>query len=93
MKNVYYKLAALILIIGIPVYYFMLHELSKEPLMPGDKYLYSYDWESENPFENIKVDTVTIMAINGYYIQWETKDGIKLSGKIKYFSRNIRPIK
>jgi hypothetical protein len=93
MKNLYYKLVVVLLIIVIPGYYYGLHLYTLEPMKVGDRYLHSFDWESEDPFENIEVDTVTIIAIKGDYVQWKTGYGTKLSGKIKYFRRGIRPIK
>lgn len=57
----------------------------------GENYIFSLDWENENPFEKIKIDTVKVVSIKGDYVQWEYKNGLRLSGKLKYFKHRHQP--
>lgn len=36
----------------------------------GEKYLFSFDWEEEDPFVVKEIDTVTVLAISGEYVKW-----------------------
>lgn len=56
----------------------------------GEKYLLSFDWEEENPFENIRVDTVKVTGVKKGYIQWEYKNGFRQSSEEKIFSRLVK---
>lgn len=59
----------------------------------GEKYLYSHDWDSQDPFEDIKIDTVKVLNIKGDYVQWGNSSGYKTSNMLKFFKHNIRLIK
>lgn len=59
----------------------------------GERYLYSLDYDNEDPFEEIRVDTVKVIGIKNGYVQWEYKNGIRLSCKLKYFKHWTRVIK
>jgi hypothetical protein len=61
----------------------------------GDVYLYSHEWDTEDPFEKIDIDTVLVVGIKGDYVAWypDYRDSsFYLSGKLKYFKHNIRPL-
>lgn len=61
----------------------------------GDVYLYSHDWDAEDPFGKIKIDTVIVADIKGDYVKWKLKNykdsSFYLSGKLKYFKHHIKP--
>ena len=60
----------------------------------GDVYLYSHDWDTEDPFEKIEVDTVLVVGIKDDYIAWYPNyrdSSFYLSGKLKYFKHSIKP--
>jgi len=61
--------------------------LQKEDVKIGKEYLFCFDWDDENPFEVKDVDTVKVIALKGDYVQWQYKNGIKLSSKIRLFVR------
>jgi hypothetical protein len=59
----------------------------------GEEYLYSYNWDKEDPFEEIKIDTVIILDIRGIYVKWRPYDmpeDFFHSGEVKYLKNNIR---
>lgn len=58
----------------------------------GDSYLHSLDYDNEDPFEEVNIDTVKVVSIKQGYVQWEYKDGFRLSGKLKYFKHRVRII-
>ena len=60
----------------------------------NDIYLYSHDWNTEDPFENIDIDTVKVIAIKDGFVKWlpNYKDSsFYLSGQLKYFKHCIKP--
>ena len=57
----------------------------------GKNYIFSLDWENKDPFEKVEIDTVKVVDIKGEYIQWEYKNGVRLSGKLKYFKHRQKP--
>lgn len=57
----------------------------------GKNYIFSLDWDNEDPFEKIEIDTVKVVSIKGDYVQWEYKNGSRLSGKLKFFKHRQKP--
>ncbi len=62
----------------------------------GDVYLYSHDWDEEDPFAKIEIDTVRVIDVKDGYVKWlyklsEKDSSFYLSGKLKYFKHNIKP--
>jgi hypothetical protein len=58
----------------------------------NDIYLYSHDWDTEDPFEEIEIDTVRVIAIKDDYVKWQIKGkSYYLSGQLKYFKHNTKP--
>ena len=60
----------------------------------GDVYLYSHDWDAEDPFEKIEIDTVKVIDIKDGFVKWlpNHKDSsFYLSGHLKYFKHHIKP--
>lgn len=62
----------------------------------GDIYLYSHDWDEEDPFAKIEIDTVRVIEVKDGYVKWlyklsEKDSSFYLSEKLKYFKRNIKP--
>lgn len=51
----------------------------------GKNYIFSSDWDNEDPFVEKKIDTVKVVSIKGDYVQWEYKNGLRLSGKLDFF--------
>lgn len=60
----------------------------------GHRYSHSNDWNPEDPFEKIRVDTIKILAEkNGYMLyQLQRPDSLHLSAKTKNLARRIRPL-
>ena len=60
----------------------------------GDMFLYSHEWDTEDPFEEIEIDTVIVVDIRGDYVKWKYKNhpnsSFYLSGKLRFFKHNIR---
>ena len=56
----------------------------------GKKYLFSFDWESEDPFEIKDIDTVKVVGLKEGYVQWQYKDSIKQSCGIRLFKKLIK---
>lgn len=60
----------------------------------GDTYLFSFNWENENPFEKIKVDTVKVIDIKNDYILYKYSWAKSpTSTKTRIFKLCIKPIK
>lgn len=60
----------------------------------GDIYLFSFQWDNENPFENIKVDTVKVIDIKNDYVQYQYSWAKSpTSTKLRIFKDCIKPIK
>ena len=62
----------------------------------GDVYLYSHDWDEQDPFAKIDIDTVRVLEVKDGYVKWlyklsEKDSSFYLSGKLKYFKHNIKP--
>lgn len=58
----------------------------------GYIYAHSYKWESDNPFDVPKIDTIKILEIRGDYALWQFKKGLALSTKIEFLQKNVKPI-
>lgn len=59
----------------------------------GDTYLYSLQWEEENPFICKQIDTVRVLQIVNGYVKFELKNGSKHfqhSTKVSCFVQDIR---
>lgn len=72
----------------------------------NDTYLFSFDWDEDNPFEHIQIDTVTVLDIKDGYVkykyrryelaEWDSSYfPIDFTHSIptKFFKHNIREIK
>lgn len=59
-------------------------------LIVGKKYATSFDWKQENPFEPLKIDTVTITGLKNGYVEWQYKAGFKQSCKVNIFRGLLR---
>lgn len=60
----------------------------------GDTYLFSFQWDNENPFEKIKIDTVKVLDIKNDYIQYKYSwANSPTSTKTRIFKDCIKPIK
>lgn len=60
----------------------------------GDIYLFSFQWDNENPFENIKIDTVKVLDIKNDYVQYKYGWAKSpTSTKLRIFKDCIKPIK
>ena len=60
----------------------------------GEEYLFSFDWEEENPFEQ-KIDTAKVLEIRGDYVKWtylRWPEGEFQSSETKYFKHLIRKL-
>mgnify|MGYP003679009096 CR=1 FL=1 len=60
----------------------------------NDIYLYSHDWDAEDPFEKIEIYTVKVIDIKDGFVKWlpNHKDSrFYLSGPLKYFKHHIKP--
>jgi len=57
----------------------------------GDTYLHSYQWDVENPFDRLEIDTVEVIDIKGKYVQFKLNSGQVVSRKLCYFKEDIRP--
>lgn len=65
-----------------------------EQVKIGDTYLFSLQWEKENPFEEVKIDTVKVLDIKNDYVQYKYNWAkTPSSTKLKYFKQSIKPIK
>lgn len=64
--------------------------ISSKNFKVGEKYLLSFDWEEENPFENIRIDTVKVTGVKNGYVQWEYKNGFRQSSDEKIFERLVK---
>jgi hypothetical protein len=65
-----------------------------EEIKVGDTYLFSLQWEKENPFEEVKIDTVKVLNIKNDYVQYKFNWAKNPSStKLKYFKQSIKPIK
>ena len=96
------KLFLIIWISGCAVLaFFMLKSLYNErlknqdiELTVGEEYLFSFDWEEENPFEQ-KIDTAKVLEIKDGYVKWNyrwSREGQFQSHEIKYFKHLIRKL-
>ena len=56
----------------------------------GKEYIISFDWDNKDPFEEIEIDTVKITGLKNDYVQWQYKNGQKLSCEIDIFKRIIK---
>lgn len=59
-------------------------------LIVGKHYIISFNWDNKDPFEEIIIDTVKIIAIKEDYVQWQYKNGQKISCEIDIFKRIIK---
>lgn len=65
-----------------------------EQVKIGENYLFSLQWEKENPFEKVKIDTVKVLDIKNNYVQYQFNWAKSPSStKLKYFKQSIKPIK
>lgn len=63
----------------------------KEEICIGDKFLYSHNWISDNPYNKPIVDTVEVLGFKQYYVSYKLKN-VELSSETVIFRRNIRQI-
>ena len=88
-------LIGLFINVGFGVWLFYGHpsilENQEQEIEVGKTYIFSFDWDSEDPFKEIEIDTVKVIGIKGDYVQWEYKNGIRLSGKLKHFKHFGKP--
>lgn len=56
----------------------------------GKYYQHSFNWTPEDPFEVTIIDTIKIVDIKDGYVQWEYKNGFRLSSKIQYLAIDIK---
>ena len=63
----------------------------QQNIVVGDKFLFSFSWDTKDPFEKIEIDTITVVGIKDNYVQWEYNSGGKQSCEIKYFKDYIKP--
>ena len=71
------------------------NDFSNHEINLGDIYLYSNDWNPENPFEETTIDTVVVLAIKeGYvkYILYYEGGNMERSRGISRFKDKIRNI-
>ena len=58
----------------------------------NDLYLHSFDWDTQDPFEEIEIDTVKVLEIKDGYVKWQEQGkSYYLSGELKYFKHRIKP--
>ena len=58
-----------------------------------DIFLYSSEWDNDNPFETIKIDTVKVLEIDRGYIKYKRlNNDYNESTKLWFFKRNIRQL-
>lgn len=87
MKKIITTIAAII----------VLTSCQKKELNVGDKYLHSFYWDNENPFEVRDIDTASILDIKDGYVKFRLsygKDGgfVITSSKIRSFLRRIKDL-
>lgn len=58
----------------------------------GKKFLFSFHWNDENPFQEVKIDTVKVMGYKDGYVKWEYTDGFTQSAKQRIFIDLIKPL-
>lgn len=60
----------------------------------GDTYLFSFQWDKENPFEKVKIDTIKVLDIKNDYVQYQYAwANSPSSTKLRIFKECIKPIK
>jgi|688.fasta_scaffold1948602_1 hypothetical protein len=65
-----------------------------EQINIGDTYLFSFQWDKENPFEKVKIDTVKVLDIKNDYVQYQYAwANSPSSTKLRIFKECIKPIK
>lgn len=70
-------------------------EVANEKIEIGGIYLHSYNWDEKDPFEQVEIDTVKVIAIRRGYVQWlpnYKEDWNAQSMKLEYFKENARPL-
>lgn len=61
----------------------------------NDIYLLSYDWETENPFEKIVIDTVIVTGVTDKYVKWgltRWDTDTYMTCELSHFKHVIRPV-
>ena len=67
------------------------NKTEQQNIIVGDKFLFSLNLDTKDPFEKIEIDTITVVGIKDNYIQWQYNSGGKQSCEIKYFKDYIKP--
>lgn len=57
----------------------------------GDKYLFSYIWNSKDPFRKITIDTITILGVKQGYAKFKTQTGYTSSEPVDRLQEYIKP--
>ena len=92
IKKILYVFNVLIFLFVLWIYATPKKEI--EQVKIGETYLFSLQWEKENPFEEVKIDTVKVLDIKNVYVQYKYNWAKKPSStKLKYFKQSIKPIK
>ncbi len=67
--------------------------ISEDEIIVGDKYLFSYDYEEDDPFKKPMIDTVVVLEIQGDYVLYKYVNyHYNISSKIDYFRRIAKTI-
>lgn len=93
IKRIHFALYIL-LVVGIFSCTNLVLRNQNESVNIGDVYLYSQEWDTENPFQKIEVDTVLVIGIKDDYVAWYPNyrdTSFYLSGKLKIFKHHIKP--
>jgi hypothetical protein len=66
---------------------------SKNEIKVGDVYRFSWNWDEEDPFRKVDVDTVTVLGVKDGYVlySYKTKKYVN-STEIKFFEKNIKTL-
>ena len=85
----------LVLIFGVKCLDILILKNQFKEIEIGDTYLKSFYWDSEDPFEDLNIDTVKVIDIKDGYVKYSFNCGdtpIYGSAEIKYFRDMIRDL-
>lgn len=62
--------------------------INKRSVKVGDQYKWSYDYDRiDNPFKEIRIDTITIMDIRNDYVLFKYNQGYTQSCTLRFMNR------
>ena len=66
---------------------------SKNEIKVGDMYRFSWNWDEEDPFKKVEIDTVIVLNVKDNYVlyKYKTKKFVN-SIEVKFFEKNIKPL-